>query len=49
MLLRIIRRRGDSSDATMVKAALETVLRRDRLVVAAALAGLAALALNSAP
>jgi len=33
----------------MVKAALETVLRRDRLVVAAALAGLAALALNSAP
>jgi predicted metal-binding membrane protein len=29
---------------TMVKAALETVLRRDRIVVAAALAGLAALA-----
>ncbi len=28
----------------MVKAALETVLRRDRIVVAAALAGLAALA-----
>ena len=44
MLLRIIRRRGDSSDATMVKAALETVLRRDRIVVAAALAVLAALA-----
>src|SRR5262249_32965587 len=38
------RRRGDSSDATMAKAALETVLRRDRIVVAAALAGLAALA-----
>jgi predicted metal-binding membrane protein len=44
ILLRIIRRRGDTSDATMVKAALETVLRRDRIVVAAALAGLAALA-----
>src|SRR5262249_3387150 len=44
MLLRIIRRRGDSSDVAMVKAALETVLRRDRIVVAAALAGLAALA-----
>ena len=43
ILLRIIRR-GGSSDATMVKAALETVLRRDRIVVAAALAGLAALA-----
>ena len=43
MLLRIIRR-GDSSDATMVKAAFETVLRRDRIVIAAALAGLAALA-----
>ena len=44
MLLRIIRRQGGSSEATMVKAALETVLRRDRMVVAAALAGLAALA-----
>jgi predicted metal-binding membrane protein len=33
-----------SSDATMAEAALETVLRRDRIVVAAALAGLAMLA-----
>jgi hypothetical protein len=44
ILRRIIRRRGESTDATMAEAALETVLRRDRIVVAAALAGLAALA-----
>src|SRR5262249_55647629 len=43
-LPRAIRSRCDSSDATMAEDTLETVLRRDRIVVATALAGLAALA-----
>src|SRR5262249_41889819 len=44
ILPQIIRRTSDSGDATMAEAALETVLRRDRIVVAAALAALTALA-----